>query len=302
VETPARVLAAIPPTELGPVVAGRAAEIARSFSAELCLAACVYDPYVAGERFSDSPELQAAREALTQARRTELDEMAGRLQTDGLNVSIAVNWAYPVYAGLVELAESLRADLLVAGTFHHRLFERWGLANTDWQLLRHTPCPLLLVRGDGFDGYRSILAAVDPMHAQDAEAALDGRILEAAKVFARPWDSRVDVLHAYLESEHLPMVAPGVAGYYGRLSSRTEHARAVEELVSRHQLAQSRVLLEAGDASQLIAEIAQRRDADLVVMGAVSRSRLRQLLVGSTAESVLDDLDCDVLVVRGSTA
>jgi universal stress protein E len=33
-------------------------------------------------------------------------------------------------------------------------------------------------------------------------------------------------------------------------------------------------------------------------MGAVSRSRLRELFVGSTAERILDHLPCDVLVIR----
>ena len=299
-ETPARVLAAIPPTELAAVVAERAADIARAFSAELCLAACVYDPYVAGERFSDSPELQSAREALVDARRAQVDALADRFQTDGLSVSVAVNWAYPIYEGLVELAENLQADLMVAGTFHHGLLERWGLANTDWQLLRHVPCPLLLIRRDVFDGYRHILAAVDPMHAHDVDAVLDDRIVEAATLFSGPWDGRVDVLHCYLESEHLPMVAPGVAGYYGKLSSRDEHARAMEKLLARHGLDTRQMSMEAGDARQLIPAVAKRRGSGLVGMGAVSRSRLRRLLIGSTAESVLDGLDCDVLVVRGS--
>ena len=298
-ETPARVLAAIPPTELGPVVAERAAEIARTFSAELCLAACVYDPYVAGERFSDSPELLAARDELVDARHAELDALADQLQTGGVTVSVAVNWAYPVYEGLVELVENLGADLVVAGTFHHSLFERWGLANTDWQLLRHVPCPLLLVRRDEFDGYRRILAAVDPMHTHDADGLLDDRILEAARVFAGPRDSRIDVLHCYLDSEHLPLVAPGVAGYYGERSSRDEHARAVEELVARHGLDHSCIAMEPGDARQQIPAAAERNGAGLVVMGAVSRSRMKKLLVGSTAEAVLDGLDCDVLLIRG---
>ena len=38
--------------------------------------------------------------------------------------------------------------------------------------------------------------------------------------------------------------------------------------------------------------------ADLVVMGAVSRSGLKRLALGSTAERVLDFLPCDVLVVK----
>jgi universal stress protein E len=38
--------------------------------------------------------------------------------------------------------------------------------------------------------------------------------------------------------------------------------------------------------------------ASLLVMGAVSRSRLQEIFLGSTAERVLDRIGCDVLVVK----
>ena len=47
----------------------------------------------------------------------------------------------------------------------------------------------------------------------------------------------------------------------------------------------------------LVAMVASE-GANLVVMGAVSRSRLDQALVGNTAMKLLDDLACDVLIVR----
>jgi len=36
----------------------------------------------------------------------------------------------------------------------------------------------------------------------------------------------------------------------------------------------------------------------VVVMGAVSRSGLKRLFIGNSAERLLDKLDCDVLVVK----
>jgi len=48
----------------------------------------------------------------------------------------------------------------------------------------------------------------------------------------------------------------------------------------------------------LLAEEAERVRADIVVMGAVSRSRLQRIFVGNTAERVLDHLPCDVLIVK----
>ena len=39
-------------------------------------------------------------------------------------------------------------------------------------------------------------------------------------------------------------------------------------------------------------------DAAVVVMGAISRSAIDRVFVGSTAERLLDELVCDVLVVK----
>jgi universal stress protein E len=47
-----------------------------------------------------------------------------------------------------------------------------------------------------------------------------------------------------------------------------------------------------------IPETAREVGADIVVMGAVSRSGLRRVFIGNTAERVLNQLRCDVLVVK----
>ncbi|MCU0940788.1 MAG: universal stress protein [Burkholderiaceae bacterium] len=48
----------------------------------------------------------------------------------------------------------------------------------------------------------------------------------------------------------------------------------------------------------MLPRMADQLSAALVVMGAVSRSRLQEVFVGSTAERVLDRIGCDVLVVK----
>ena len=53
-----------------------------------------------------------------------------------------------------------------------------------------------------------------------------------------------------------------------------------------------------GSAAEALPRIAAERQVDLLVMGAVSRSRLREIFLGSTAERVLDHLPCDVLVIK----
>lgn len=48
----------------------------------------------------------------------------------------------------------------------------------------------------------------------------------------------------------------------------------------------------------MIVEYADKNSIDLIVMGAVARSGLSGLLIGSTAEKVIDRVDCSVLTVK----
>lgn len=297
---PRRILAAIPPTPLGANVVARAFAVARRFGADLDLLGVVYNPYVAGERFSDSPDLETAREQLVTARREELAALVNAADSTGLSVSVSARWCYPVVEGVLQAVAEQNPDLIVVGTFHHSPLQRFGLVNTDWQLIRQAEAPLLLACGEAFAGYEQILVAVDPVHDHDKPAALDEQLLAAGQLFARTWEGRLHVVHAYLTGDYVPFVAPGAVlpPPFRSESPEMLHRRAFDELVADEGLPESRLLLEAGDPRQVVPETAARLGANLVVMGGVARSRLRRWLIGSTAESVLDRLECDVLIIK----
>ncbi len=44
--------------------------------------------------------------------------------------------------------------------------------------------------------------------------------------------------------------------------------------------------------------MARKIHSDIVVMGAISRTGIKRFLIGNTAERIIDDLSCDVLVVK----
>jgi len=47
-----------------------------------------------------------------------------------------------------------------------------------------------------------------------------------------------------------------------------------------------------------IRSVARATRAGIVVMGAISRSGLKRLFIGNTAERLLDVIECDVLIVK----
>jgi hypothetical protein len=74
--------------------------------------------------------------------------------------------------------------------------------------------------------------------------------------------------------------------------------REVERLAQRALVPRSRCHVEMGSVASELDSVIARTRADIVVMGAVSRSTLRRLIVGNTAERVLDALRCDVLITK----
>ncbi|MGE0582320.1 MAG: universal stress protein [Steroidobacteraceae bacterium] len=235
--------------------------------------------------------------------RARMTRLASRKVLDGLDVRSCLAIDSPPHDAIVRRAEVIRADLVIAATAAHRPGARLLLRNTDWELIRHTPCPVLLVKQGG--GYRkpAIVAAVDPFHARAKPARLDARLLASATHVARLLHGTAHAFHAYL-----PLVAtlPGAMGQPAALTLPPEaesiHGanvrRSFEQLVARGGIPRARRHLEMGDVSSRLGAVVQRTRAGIVVMGAVSRSALQRLFIGSTAEHLLDRLPCDVLVVK----
>jgi universal stress protein E len=53
-----------------------------------------------------------------------------------------------------------------------------------------------------------------------------------------------------------------------------------------------------GETDLTISNYAKHNEIDIITMGAVARSVIDRLLVGSTIEHVVDHVDCDVLLVK----
>ena len=59
-----------------------------------------------------------------------------------------------------------------------------------------------------------------------------------------------------------------------------------------------KVHLIKGDPSTVIPRVAKSQKIDLIVMGTVCRTGLPGLIIGNTAESILNQVNCSVLTVK----
>ena len=100
-------------------------------------------------------------------------------------MSTAVEWDYPPHEAIIRQASRVKADLIVAECHAGRRIAPLLLHLTDWELLRCSPVPVLLIKNK--KPYRNpvLLAAVDPLHANAKPSQLDDEILSAATTVRR---------------------------------------------------------------------------------------------------------------------
>lgn len=246
---------------------------------------------------------EAQRVAVVRRVKARLERFARNTSVPGVSVICTAVWDHAPADAIVRRAQDTRADLVVAAARGHRFGARLVLRNTDWELIRHCPVPLLLVKSRQVYQKPAVLAAVDPFHAHTKPADLDGRILGAANQFARLLHGTAHVFHAYmpiLTMETFPvtgapllMLPPADEEAHGE-----QIARVIDRLAAGAGIPPARRHINMGDVSGELNAVSRRTKTGLVVMGAVSRSALARLLIGNTAERVLDNLTCDVLIVK----
>jgi universal stress protein E len=233
--------------------------------------------------------------------RSQLEALAAPLRESGLRVSTAVDWDYPAYQSVVRRATRIGADLIVAERHATRHVAPWLLRFNDWELLRLSPVPVLLVKTDNAYTRPKILAAVDPSHACDKPARLDVEILRLAESFGKTLHGSVHALHAHVPSligmSRTELSAPDATERIRRKSARRAQ-QGLNSLLRKASVHRATRHVLGYHASDAIPDVARKVGCSIVVMGALSRSGLKRLLVGNTAERVADELPCDLLIVK----
>jgi universal stress protein E len=206
-------------------------------------------------------------------------------------------------------AEALVHEVLVRGhdlVVRAHIRDLGGAAKpfgaVDMELLRQCPCPVWLVGPTGRSHPRRILAAVHANPDDPVEQRLNGRILDLALDLAHDEHARLTVLQAW--------EAFGESTIRGYMS-RADAARFVAEA---HRVASDDfgafvttfgdrlggcvLALEKGEPQDVVPDYAVAHGVDLVVMGTVARTGIAGLVMGNTAERVLQRLRGSVLAVK----
>jgi nucleotide-binding universal stress UspA family protein len=191
---------------------------------------------------------------------------------------------------VAQVAGRSGSDLIVIGVARNGLLGELMLGRTVDGLLHKCREPLLVVKARPRRQYQRIVVATD--FSESSRHALHA----AARFFP---ESALTVFHAY----DPPMSGlTGDAAAYRR-DYREIAAQECEDFLleaEKHQRdwRRPRVLIEYGAPNHLLHDYVADNAADLVVVGTHGRSAIFDIFLGSTAKRILEDVSCDVLLLR----
>ena len=168
----------------------------------------------------------------------------------------------------------------------------------DWRpMLRHLPCPLLVVRRMTAP---AIFAGALGAGAEDApHRLLNMVVLEHLQGLAPAFKGRALVLSALPNpTELVPLMGDAYAASYVATDLEQTYRDGLHKQVAGFAMTADQVKVLPGRPEVALPELVRQEHVDCLLLGTVARSGFAAFWLGNTAEDVLPRVDCDVLVLR----
>ena len=178
---------------------------------------------------------------------------------------------------------------------------RYLFGSTDRTLMRKCPMPVWILKPTRRRRFRKILAAVDVNPVEPETETLAERIVSLATALAKEEDADLHVVHVWRLAGEYKLRGRQI--YSSRVDKlvqelREAHRTELEALLKRYPYKRRTVHLVKGRAGSLIPKAVEELDIDLIVIGTVGRTGVPGLLIGNTAETVLNSVECSVLTLK----
>jgi universal stress protein E len=190
---------------------------------------------------------------------------------------LQISWSNEYQQAVLKVAEQMQPDMIVVPV---RARPRTGplkFSDAKWALLRGAPCPVMIVQPGGNPQREVVLAAVHAQGDDEHYAKLNETIIEGGKLIADMHGAQLHLVNSYRDQEDYP-----------------DRAR----MLRLSGLPNEQIHTEMGAADEVIARMAEKLNADVVVLGTRRRSGLAAAMRGNTSERLIQAIDVDVFTVN----
>lgn len=271
-----KVFCVIDPTKPEQPALVRSVGIVRNTGATLHAYICIPVAYnVSAE------DKEAMREVELERHEAWLEKMLAPFREKDCTITYEVEASEDWRSALAPAAERAGADLIVKPSYQRTAIQRRFVKTSDWTLLREAKCPVLFVKSGQMKEFKKILLAVNLAAKDPKYVELNDKVIAYGKAVADLTDAELHVVNAYEGSENF-IHPPDIAKRAGTTRDRVHVGDAEPE--------------------EWIAEVSDKLDGPLVIIGTMGRTGMNAAVVGNTAERILDKLNTDILVITKGKA
>lgn len=277
----------------------RALKIASLHPCKLTVFLSIYDFSYEMTTMLSLNERESMRQSIIKERERWIGQYLSAPNAAGLDIDIKVVWHNRPFEAIVNTVLEGNFDLVIKGTHDHDVLKSMIFTPTDWHILRKCPCPVLLVKDKDWPEKGNILVAINAGSAQDYHVSLNTRTIQEAKQIARFLHADLHLVNAYPGTPvNIAIEIPEFNPQEYNNNIKRHHVDAAAHIAREQGIPPERIHVEEGMPEDVIPAVADRLNAEMVVLGTVGRTGLSAAIIGNTAEHVIDRLDCDVLAIK----
>ena len=237
--------------------------------------------------------------------RSRLDHIAGPIKAEGIATAEVVLQGNP-FIEIIRKVLRDGHDLVMKGAAGESEGRSLFFASTDLHLLRKCPSPVWIMKKGQDERTARVLATVDPDPTDEQRNAINGLVMELATSLSEIDRSELHIMNAWKLDEEASLRNSAFAKVpKPRIDALVEEKHRQSETKLNQLLfrfpdktGRHHVHLTKGSAREVIPSFAEEQKVDLIVMGTVGRTGVRGLIIGNTAEAILNQVHCSVLAVK----
>lgn len=221
-----------------------------------------------------------------------LEKSREKAEKIGLKASTAVEIGKP-YKKIIEKAEEENCSLILISSHGGGIIKELLLGSTTLNLIRKTTVPVLIekyeeIARDEFktvskNKFERILLPID-------FSVFNDKVLDMVKKMSNP-SEEIILTNIIESSDNLEELKERKKEVEKRL--KEIHKELTAEIIN----SRCNIEVRHGDPAKNIIEVAEEKDAGLIIMSKKGKSNLKELLIGSTAEKVAEKSPIPVLLV-----
>ncbi|MBO6259148.1 MAG: universal stress protein UspE [Succinivibrio sp.] len=222
-----------------------------------------------------------------------------KIHAMGVKIERKVIWSKDVGPDITALVKEHGCNLIIKTADVHGMLDSVIFTPLDWQLLRHSPVPVLIAKDHMWNPTGIIAVAVNFSDPDSYEQRLvNMRLLREAQELSRLTHCEIHLINAIPPfTPPLALDMPSFSTDLVNEDNLKENLKLLLSFAERHRIAPENCHVREGLPDDVIPTTCSELNPTALFIGTHARRGMAVALIGNICERVVDELQCDIAVI-----